>query len=189
MATGRPTNLTDKQERFCQEYLIDCNAKQAAIRTGYSARTAEQQGSRLLSKAKVAQRIAQLQEKVSSKLDITKEKIIKEYAKLAFTNSEEIFDWKMQEIDVLKPDGTVEKEVVAKPFLKQYEEMEDNAKAAISEIRETNQGIAIKMHDKKSALDSLSKVLGFWSDKHELSTDKENPVKFEINFVKERKGE
>lgn len=45
--------LTEKQKRFADEYLIDLNAKQAAIRTGYSAKTAEVQGSRLLSNAKV----------------------------------------------------------------------------------------------------------------------------------------
>jgi phage terminase small subunit len=41
--------LTPKQQRFVAEYLVDLNGKQAAIRTGYSAKTAEQQASRLLS--------------------------------------------------------------------------------------------------------------------------------------------
>lgn len=166
-----PADLTEKQERFCREFVIDCNAKQAAIRAKYSEKTAEVQGSVLLRNPKVSKRIAELQKIVSDKLDITKEKIVKEYAKLAFTNSEEIFDWKLQEVDILKADGSVGKETVARPFLKKYEDMGDNAKAAISEIRETNQGIAIKMHDKKAALDSLSKVLGFWTDKHEHTAD------------------
>ena len=39
--------LTDKQKRFCEEYLIDLNATQAAIRAGYSPKTAEQTASRL----------------------------------------------------------------------------------------------------------------------------------------------
>ena len=40
--------LTAKQQRFCEEYLIDLNATQAAVRAGYSAKTANEQGSRLL---------------------------------------------------------------------------------------------------------------------------------------------
>lgn len=47
------TALTAKQQRFVDEYLVDLNGKQAAIRTGYSAKTAEVQASRLLSDAKV----------------------------------------------------------------------------------------------------------------------------------------
>lgn len=42
--------MTEKQKRFCDEYLIDCNATQAAIRAGYSARTAQRTGSENLSK-------------------------------------------------------------------------------------------------------------------------------------------
>lgn len=46
--------MTPKQERFVLEYLIDLNAKQAAIRAGHSERCAQEQGSRLLSNARVA---------------------------------------------------------------------------------------------------------------------------------------
>ena len=50
MADGK---LTARQQRFCDEYLIDLNAKQAAIRAGYSEKTATEQGSRLLTKVHV----------------------------------------------------------------------------------------------------------------------------------------
>lgn len=45
--------MTNKQKRFADEYLIDCNAKQAAIRAGYSEKTAKEQGARLLTNANV----------------------------------------------------------------------------------------------------------------------------------------
>lgn len=51
------SDLTDKQKRFVDEYLIDCNATQAAIRAGYSEKTAESTGSRLLRNAKVSKAI------------------------------------------------------------------------------------------------------------------------------------
>lgn len=53
--------MTDKQERFCEEYMIDLNATQAAIRAGYSPKTANEQGSQLLAKLSIQNRIAQLQ--------------------------------------------------------------------------------------------------------------------------------
>ncbi len=68
--------LTDKQEQFCREYLIDLNAKQAAIRTGYSAKTAEVQGSRLLSNAKVASRISELKAQRVERTEITADYVL-----------------------------------------------------------------------------------------------------------------
>lgn len=54
------SGLTDKQELFCQEYLIDLNATQAAIRAGYSTKTAQQTGSENLSKPVIQERISEL---------------------------------------------------------------------------------------------------------------------------------
>jgi phage terminase small subunit len=63
--------LTEKQKRFADEYLVDLNAKQAAIRTGYSAKTAEQQASRLLSNVKVQEYIQNKQKKLEIKTELT----------------------------------------------------------------------------------------------------------------------
>ncbi len=62
--------LTDKQELFCKEYLVDLNATKAAARAGYSEKTSQQVGSQNLSKLVVANRIAQLQEKRAERLEI-----------------------------------------------------------------------------------------------------------------------
>jgi phage terminase small subunit len=56
------SKLTDKQEMFCKEYLIDLNATQAAIRAGYSKKTANEQGSQNLVKLSIQKRIAELKE-------------------------------------------------------------------------------------------------------------------------------
>jgi phage terminase small subunit len=63
--------LTPKQARFVAEYLVDLNAKQAAIRAGYSAKTAEWIGPQLLQKTHVAQAIANGQHKKANRLQIT----------------------------------------------------------------------------------------------------------------------
>ena len=56
--------LTDKQKRFCEEYIIDCNATQAAIRTGYSELSARQMGTENLSKPSIREYINELQTRV-----------------------------------------------------------------------------------------------------------------------------
>jgi phage terminase small subunit len=68
--------LTAKQERFVAEYLIDLNATQAAIRAGYSAKTAEQQGARLLGNAKVAAAIAAGQAARAERTNITQDYVL-----------------------------------------------------------------------------------------------------------------
>jgi phage terminase small subunit len=75
MANGQ---LTIKQQRFVEEYLIDCNATQAAIRAGYSPETAQEQSSRLLSKAIIADAISAKAHKVSIKTELTAEKVLRD---------------------------------------------------------------------------------------------------------------
>lgn len=71
-----PENLTPKQERFCQEYLIDLNATQAAIRAGYSAKTANEQGARLLVNVSIQKYIQDLQEGIKKRNQISVDEIM-----------------------------------------------------------------------------------------------------------------
>ena len=68
--------LTPKQQRFVEEYILDLNCKQAAIRAGYSERTAEQQGSRLLSNVKVAKTINDALVSRSKRTEITADYVL-----------------------------------------------------------------------------------------------------------------
>jgi phage terminase small subunit len=78
--------INDKQERFCKEYIIDFNAKQAAIRAGYSEKTAENQASRLLSFVKIKKYIDNLKKPIEKKLEITRERIANNFLKYAEIN-------------------------------------------------------------------------------------------------------
>ena len=69
-AAKSAAKLTAKQEIFCKEYLIDLNGTQAAIRAGYSEKTAEQLSYQLLQKTSVVNRIAELKEARNSQLDV-----------------------------------------------------------------------------------------------------------------------
>lgn len=69
--------LTDKQQAFVNEYLIDLNATQAAIRAGYSEKTANPQGNRLLANVSVADAIAKAKADRSSRTEISQDYVIK----------------------------------------------------------------------------------------------------------------
>lgn len=71
--------LTDKQKRFCEEYVIDLNATQAAIRAGYSEKTANEQASRLLANVNISDYVASLQKNISEKLQIDAEWVLKRF--------------------------------------------------------------------------------------------------------------
>lgn len=105
--------LTDQQQRFVDEYLVDYNATQAALRAGYSPKTANQQGARLLANVGVKQAIRERNEQVSKKLTVTKDQVVgmmlelyknasQKIPKVAF-DGEQITDdqgrpvWKMQD--------------------------------------------------------------------------------------------
>lgn len=69
-------NLTPKQQRFVEEYLIDLNATQAAIRAGYSEKTAKEIGSENLTKPNIAKAIQEAQSRLSNKAQVTVEMVV-----------------------------------------------------------------------------------------------------------------
>lgn len=83
MATDKNNGrLTPKQERFAKEYCVDLNATQAAIRAGYSMRTAEQIGYQQLQKNSVKNRIAMLQGETAERNKITVDGVVSELQRL-----------------------------------------------------------------------------------------------------------
>ena len=89
--------ITAKQYRFCQEYIIDLNATQAAIRAGYSKKAAKEQGSRLLANVHVSKRVEELQRDVAKCLGID--------ARYVLDNLKEVVDRCMAATPVLDHDG------------------------------------------------------------------------------------
>ncbi len=81
-------SLTSKQACFTQEYLIDLNATQAAIRAGYSPKTAEVQGSRLLGNAKVREAVETGMKARSERTEITQDEVIQGLKKEATLEGE-----------------------------------------------------------------------------------------------------
>jgi phage terminase small subunit len=148
--------LTDKQLRFVQEYLIDLNATQAAKRAGYSAKTAEQGGAQLLRNIKVAAAIKSAQGARAERTQITQDRVLKEYARIAFSN--------MKDFAEFGPEGVALKDLAA---------MDDDAARCVAEVSESTSkdggSVRFKLHDKKGALDSIARHLGMFTDKTEHS--------------------
>ena len=81
---GRPSNLTTKQERFVEEYLVDLNATQAAIRAGYSEKTAAAVGCENLTKPNIADALAAAFSARSQRTEITQDMVVAELASIGF---------------------------------------------------------------------------------------------------------
>ena len=79
--------LTDKQERFVQEYLVDLNATQAAIRAGYSPETAGAIGCENLKKPNIKARIDREMAEISARTGANQERIIRELGEIAFAQA------------------------------------------------------------------------------------------------------
>ena len=162
--------LTDKQERFCYEYCVDFNATQAAIRAGYSEKTAGSIGGENLKKPEIEMRIKEMQNNLSSTAGISALKIINEHAKIAFSGISKLKDGWMT--------------------LKDFESLTEDEKACIQEVqtKETKrsdggdgvileQWVKIKLFDKQKSLDSISNILGFNAAiKQEIKTDIEAKI-------------
>ncbi len=97
-------NLNAKRIRFCREYVIDLNATQAAIRAGYSKRTAKSQGQRLLTNVDVQKLISELNNKVSDELEITHQDILKKLIKWSDSDITQVLGLTVDEVKSLPED-------------------------------------------------------------------------------------
>lgn len=86
-------SLTAKQKVFIQEYLQDLNATQAAIRAGYSPKTAKEIGAENLTKPHVAAAIKKAVDERAEKLEISAEQVVTDLAKVAFAKMDDYCTW------------------------------------------------------------------------------------------------
>jgi phage terminase small subunit len=103
--------VTPKQERFVQEYLIDLNATQAAIRAGYSERTANEQGSRLLTNVSVRSAIEAAQRDRGERIKATADDVLREIQRMAMYDPAQLTDVKSPD-DIKKLPEDVRRAIV-----------------------------------------------------------------------------
>ena len=170
-----------KQERFCQEYLIDLNGAKAAERSGYSKKTARTQANQLLTKLDISRRVAELKEIRSERTVITQDMVLKELWIIARSDIKNY-------LEVVKQypgskDGRVS--------LKMFAEMKGNATRAIKSISEhiPKDGIQLKfkLHGKEKPLEILARHLGMLIERHEVTGEDGGPVQIEYVLMKAKK--
>jgi phage terminase small subunit len=159
--------LTEKQQRFADEYLIDLNATAAYKRAGYAAdgNSAEVSASKLLRNPKVAAYIAARQKKLQDKLEITQERVLQEYAKLAFLDPRKFYDENGNLIPVHQLPADVAAALAGMEIVTARTGKDAEGNPEYEDVKK------IKFIDKKGALDSLSRTLGLFKDKVEHSGD------------------
>jgi phage terminase small subunit len=160
--------MTPKQERFVQEYLIDLNATQAAIRAGYSEKTARQIGQQNLSKPDIAKAIKSAMDKREQRTQVTQDQVVNELRKIAFADMRYLARWGKSPIDATSEAADPNGLGVYPVELIPSEEIDEDIAAAISEVSLTQTGIKVKLHDKLGALEKLGKHLGIFApEKHD----------------------
>lgn len=150
--------LTPKQERFCEEYLVDLNATQAYKRAGYNVKTdatAAQSANRMLRNVKVQERISELRTQQSKRTEITADRVIAELAAIAFADRTEL-----AKVD---KNGSVR--------FAPTDSLPDDVKKVISGIKEGKFGTEVLSYDKVKALELLGKHLGLFDKKDNEMTD------------------
>ena len=152
---AKTAKLTEKQQRFVDEYLIDLNATQAAIRAGYSAKTANEQGSRLLANVKIQQAISEKMAERSKRTGINQDRVIIELARIAFVKMTDIVDSDGE----IRSDAS-EDDLACIESVK-YKSSESETGSSVE--RE------VKIASKLKALELLGKHLGMWNDKLDVN--------------------
>lgn len=175
--------LTEKQKRFCDEYLVDLNATRAYKKAYPSVKkdeTARANASRLLTKANIKEYIDKRIKDRQKRTEITQDKVLNELAAIAFSNGSKyakIVERKAYDEEG-KPvvDYETGKQLTYKTVeFKNTDDLTEDEKKAISSIHKGKDGMKVETYDKMKALELLGKHLGMFKDKLELSGTVNNP--------------
>lgn len=168
--------LTEKQKRFIDEYLIDLNATQAAIRAGYSENTAYRIGFENLNKPQIQCEIQEAFKKRAEKVELKQIDVIKGLMQLAYSDIRKIATWNDDGVPQFKPSS----------------ELDDNTAMSIKSItfteRHFGEGnverrLKVEQYDKKSALDSLAKHLGMFNPPPEKNDQSNEPPRSDFSRI------
>ncbi len=151
--------LPPKVRRFIAEYLKDQNGTQAAIRAGYSKRTANEQAAQLLAKLSVRSAVDAALAKIQEKAGLTQERILKALLNIAEIDPRQLF----------AKDGTIKK----------IHDITDDVAATVASIESDDKDGSVKklkFWDKVRALELLGKHLKMFTDRNEIADGNGAPV-------------
>ena len=149
--------MSRKQDRFVEEYLIDLNGTQAAIRAGYSPKTANEQAARLLANVSIREKISKAMAERSRRTGINQDRVLIELAKIALVNPKHLIDFKNAAV----LEAATEEDMAAIASVK--------VKTIPGKGGENGIEREVKLYDKLRALELVGKHLGMFKDKVEVS--------------------
>lgn len=172
--------LTDRQKRFCDEYLIDLNATRAAICAGYSEKYAATNTTKLLKNTKIKEYLQKRQQDRMERTEITQDMVLRELAIIAFSNAADY-------ANIVEKQATAEVEGAVIPLTDENGEpvmyrtvepvltadLTDDQKKALAVIKKGRDGFEIKPYDKVRALELLGRHLGMWDKKTEMDNEEQ----------------
>ena len=181
---ARKRKLQDRQKKFADEYLIDLNVTQAAIRAGYTENYAHTNASKLLQNPLVAEYIQKRQQDRIERTEITQDMVLKELAIIAFANATDYVKVVEKEaivetmdggqVPVLDKDGNPVMYKTVEPVL--TSELTEDQRKALNIIKRGRDGFEVKPYDKVRALELLGKHLGMFTEKVDVSGEIAIPV-------------
>ena len=154
--------LTPKQQRFVEEYLVDLNATQAAIRSGYSKKTAHEIGNQNLRKLLIKEAITEARAKLSQRTEITQDMVMAEFAKIGFADIRRMFseDGALKQVASLTADEAAS--IAAIEVVTKVIPGKDGEPADVEYVHK------IRSWDKVAALTQMGRRLGMFVDKTEV---------------------
>lgn len=171
--------LSEKQKRFCDEYLVDFNATRSykvAYGEDLTDEVASASGSRMLGNVKVSNYLSERIKERTKRTEITQDMVVTELAKIAFSDVSKVVNVfnNKREKSVKDKDGeVVGSEIVqfTDILYQNTEDLPDDVKAAIKSIKPGRNGVEVEFNDKIKALELLGKHLGMFTDKFEVTSD------------------
>jgi phage terminase small subunit len=158
-AKHQQNGMTVRQAAFAREYAKDLNGAQAAIRAGFSARSARRLATRMIKNPVVVAEVHRRLKRLSVQADVTVDKVLRSLALVAYGDLSSVIRIENGRVVVVDTDA-----------------LSPDQRAPLAEISSTDSGVRVKLHDKVKALELLGKYLAMFTDRHEVTGEDGGPL-------------
>ena len=168
----RGKGLTDKQAAFAREYVIDFNASAAALRAGYSQRTAGRTAAELMKDARVQAEIQRLTAAKAARASMEADEVVEQLVNIVRSDISDVMTWGMSEVE--DDEGLPNGVAILRPNVTVFNsaDLPRAITGAIAEVSMTDKGtFKVKMHDKGAAIDKLMRHLGMFEKDNKQVAD------------------
>jgi len=160
--------LSAKRQRFVNEYLKDLNATQAAVRAGYSKKTADVQGPRLLGNVSIKAAVDAAIARRNKRLELSQDKVVRELVKIGLADIKDYLSYRSEKKLVFVDDDG-EPIIDYQPII-ELVPSDDVDGTLVQEVSLSQKGVfSFKLADKMKALELLGRHLGMFTDNVNLS--------------------